>query len=162
MESSFRRRVDPPGDAFLSEAQNLIETTSQPTGSTRERSLAGPSRRTLRRPRHGGIFEALHRLDAHIDAAARAELARWIRDEYTSEFGDVPLGFVARCHLGPPFIDHRLDLFHSIVDHYAPGDVMPDPYNGARMLARTGGYEFVEVYASGDLRPVLADGSVVA
>jgi len=31
---------------------------------------------------------------------------------------------------------------------------MPEPFTRARMLARTGAYAFVEVYASGDLRPV--------
>lgn len=111
--------------------------------------------------RPADLLRGLRRIDAQLDPAARAELARWARERYETEFGDVPLGFVAQCYLGPPFVDHRLDLFHAIVEHYAPADVMPDPYAKARMLVRGGGYEFVEIYASGTIRAVRADGSVV-
>ncbi|GAB7046454.1 hypothetical protein [Catenuloplanes indicus] len=120
------------------------------------------STRAGRARRHAGIFEAVHRLDAGLDATARAEIARWVRDEYEKEFGDVPLGFFAQCHLGPPYVDHRLDLWQSITDHYAPADFVPEPFVGARPLARSGAYDFIEVYASGELKPVLQDGSVVA
>ncbi|MGH4020779.1 MAG: hypothetical protein ACRDT0_16450 [Pseudonocardiaceae bacterium] len=125
------------------------------------RNTAPQALRDLRRPRHAGLFEAVHRLDAQLDRASREELASWIRDQYSVEYGDIPVGFVAICHLGPPYVDHRLDLVHSIVEHYGPGDSMPEPFAQARMLARTGAYEFVEVYASGQLVPVRADGSVV-
>jgi hypothetical protein len=148
MDFSQRRRVKTRRDTPL-------------LGASRDQHLL-PAQRASRAPRHAGIFEAVHRIDGQLDAAARAELGRWVRDEYEREFGDVPLGFVAQCHLGPPYVDHRLDLFNSILQHYAPADVMPDPFAKARMLVRTGAYDFVEVYASGDLRPVLADGSVVA
>ncbi len=102
------------------------------------------------------------RLDVEIDPAARAELAGWIRDEYERELGDVPLGFLAECFLGPPFVDHILNLVHAITEHFGPADAMPEPFAAGRMLVRSGAYAFVEVYASGELRPVLADGSVVA
>lgn len=148
MDFSQRRRVDTSRDS------------SSVLGS-RSGNLARPPRHAIRAPRHAGIFEAIHRIDAHLDDAVRAELAHWIRNEYENEFGDVPLGFVARCHLGPPFVDHRLDLMHSILDHYAPSDPMPQPYAQARTLVRTGAYAFIEIYASGQFRPVLADGSVV-
>jgi hypothetical protein len=101
-------------------------------------------------------------LDTRLGAADRAELAKWIRDQYETEYGDIPLGLVAVCHLGPPYVDHRMDLFQSILEHYAPADVMPDPFAAARMLVRTGAYAFVEVYASGKVSPVRDDGSVVA
>lgn len=104
----------------------------------------------------------MHRIDAGLDQASCRELARWIGDRYHVDHGAVPVGFVARCHLGPPYVDHRLDLCHSIVEHYAPRDVMPEPFAAARMLARTGAYAFIEVYANGELRPVRDDGSVVA
>jgi hypothetical protein len=125
-------------------------------------SVSAQPMRDRRKPRHTSLFHAVRRLDAQIDTAARAELSRWVRDQYESEFGDVPLGFVARCYLGPPYVDHRLDLFQSIVDHYAPADAMPEPFAQARMLARTGAYEFIEVYASGQLCPVRADGTAVS
>lgn len=113
------------------------------------------------RPRHAGIFEALHRLDMEISQVEREELIRWLREEYHEELADLLLGFVAVCRLGPPYVDHRLDLVGSIVDHFAPADVMPEPWARARMLVRSGGYAFVEVYGSGMLRPVLPDGTVV-
>ncbi|MEU8316214.1 hypothetical protein [Micromonospora sp. NPDC048887] len=147
MESAHRRRVEAPLNAKL-----------DVTGLGRQRQATS---RDTRKRRHAGLFEAVRRLDGHLDAGARAELAKWVRDEYEREFGDVPLGFVATCYLGPPYVDHRLDLFHSIVEHYAPGDVMPEPFAQARMLARTGAYAYIEVYAGGTLHPVLPDGSVV-
>lgn len=122
---------------------------------------SGPAQQQLRKPRHAGLLEAAHRCDAGLDAATRAQLAGWIRAEYEREFGDVPLGLFSLCHLGPPYVDHRLDLWQSIVEHYAPADPVPEPFAQARVLVRSGAYEFVEVYASGELRPVLADGSVV-
>lgn len=146
------------------ERRRRVESRFDPRPATREkdqqlfRSATGQARKA----RHAGIFEAVRRLDAGLDAASRAQLAEWIRGEYESEFGDVPLGMLAVCYLGPPFVDHRLDLWQSIVEHYAPADPVPDPFGRARMLVRSGAYEFVEVYASGEIKPVLKDGSVVS
>lgn len=128
---------------------------------------AGPTERQVprqpgtRRSRGRELLAAVHRLDAVLDEAARAELARWAREHYRAELDDMPVGLVAQCFLGPPFVDHRMDLLHEILDHYAPADVMPDPFGQARMLVRTGAYAFVEVYASGALVPVRDDGSTV-
>ncbi len=147
MDFSQRRRVD---------ARQRPTTATQP-------SVEHPvprSRQTHAR-RHAGIFEAIHRLDARLDASSREELARWIADQYADDFGGVPVGFVALCHLGPPYVDHRLDMQYSIVEHYSAAQEMPEPFAQARMLVRTGAYAFVEVFANGELRPVLADGSVV-
>jgi hypothetical protein len=149
MEFSQRRRVESHLESGLGTAKN-------------NEKLLRPPQRNTRAPRHAGIFEAVHRIDAGLDTATRAELAKWIRDEYEREFCDVPLGLFAPCHLGPPYVDHRLDLWQSILEHYGPADAVPEPYARARMLVRTGAYDFIEVYASGELRPVLTDGSVVA
>ena len=116
----------------------------------------------LVKPRHSGLFEAVHRLDTQLDAATRRQLVDWITDQYATDYGDVPLGFLARCYLGPPYVDHRLDLVRSIVEHFQPVDAVPEPFNGARMLARLSSYEYVEVYASGTLVPVRVDGGVEA
>jgi hypothetical protein len=104
---------------------------------------------------------AVHRLDATVDQATRDELARWIQGEYLNEIGDMPLGFVAPCGLGPPYVDHILDLGHTIVNHYASADPMPEPFEQARMLVRSGAYAYAEVYLTGTVVPVLADGSPV-
>jgi len=145
MDIFERRRTDP----------NQL----QPDARTQ---VAAPLSGNLRRPRHAGIFQAVHALDTQLDEAQRAELARWVRDAYQADYGDVPLGFVAPCYLGPPYVDHRLDLSQSIVEHYTPADPMPEPFTRARMLARTRAYAFVEVYASGDVLPVRDDGGVVS
>ena len=71
------------------------------------------------------------------------------------------MGFVAKCYLGPPYVDHRMDLLHDILDHYSVVQSMPEPFEGARMLARSGTYAYIEVYGSGLLVPVLEDGTVV-
>jgi hypothetical protein len=117
--------------------------------------------RDARKPRHAGIFEAIHRLDGKLDESSRNELSDWIRAEYEREFSDFPLGLVAVCFLGPPYVDHRMDLLRSILDHFSAADRMPEPFEQARMLARVGAYEFIEVYATGRLVPVRPDGTAV-
>ncbi|MFI8425891.1 hypothetical protein [Streptomyces sp. NPDC085479] len=114
----------------------------------------------LARPRHAGIFEALHRLDAGLAPDALRELTEWLREEYRSAYTDFPVGWIAVCGLGPPYVDHRLDLTMAILQHYTPAEVVPEPYARARMIVRTGAYPLVEVYASGALVPVRPDGVV--
>jgi hypothetical protein len=149
MEFARRRRVETQFDSSL-------------TASSSQQGLLRPAHRNARKPRHAGLFEAVHRLDASLDPAMRAELGKWIRDEYEREYGDVPLGLFAQCHLGPPYVDHRLDLWQSIVEHYSRADAVPSQFEEARSLVRTGAYDYAEVYASGLTVPVLKDGSVVA
>jgi hypothetical protein len=146
----------------FSQRRRVESHTGMNAGQRRDAAVSGTSAANLRKPRHAGIFQAVQKLDTELDQAARAELARWVRSEYESVLGDFPLGFVARCYLGPPYVDHILDLFHSIQQHFAPGDPMPDPFSQARMLVRTGAYAFVEIYASGTIIPVMSDGSAVA
>lgn len=155
MDSSFRRRVEFPGNS--SNLSGYTERDQSQSSSAAQRPLV----RDVRRRRSMALLDAVHRLDAEISPAAREDLARWIREAYHSELGDIPLGFVAQCHLGPPYVDHILDLFQNIVEHYAPADRMPDPYAQARMLVRSGAYAYVEIFGSGEIRPVLPDGTVV-
>ena len=140
------------------QSRRVFQDTS--ASAQRQANTAGTVR-NLRKPRSAEVVAAVHRLDATIDQSARDELARWIRNEYFNEIGDLPLGFVAECGLGPPYVDHILDLGHTIVDHYASADPMPEPFAAARMLARSGAYAYVEVYLSGTVVPVLANGSPV-
>lgn len=150
MEFAQRRRVEPQLDAG-----------AEASSASNAQGLR-PAHRTARKPRHAGIFEAVHRIDASLDPAMRAELGKWIRDEYEREYGDIPLGLFARCHLGPPYVDHRLDLWQSIIEHFTRADTVPPQFGEARTLVRTAAYAYVEVYASGLTIPVLPDGSVVA
>lgn len=129
--------------------------------TARASGTAGPQQRELYRARARPLLDALTRLDAGLDEEARRQLAEWIRDEYQGAYADAPLGLVARCHLGPPYIDHVLNLFHVILRHFSPAEPMPEPFAQARMLARSGGYAYVEVYDGGLILPVLADGTVI-
>ena len=145
-------RLNSPGYAT---GQTSGQQSEQASGYAPQRS------RDAGRARHSGLFEAVRRLDARLDATARRELSEWIRSQYHRAYGNIPLGMVAVCYLGPPYVDHRLDLFGSILDHFPAADPMPEPFQQARMLARVGAYEFVEVYTDGRLVPVRPDGTAV-
>lgn len=123
---------------------------------------AGRVRAGLYRPRSTELLDAMRRrIDAGLDDQACRALADWVREQYTASYGEVPLGFVSICHLGPPYVDHILNVFGVITRHFAPAEPMPEPFSGARMLARSGGYAFVEVFSDGLILPVLEDGTVV-
>jgi len=72
---------------------------------------------------------------------------------------DLPLGIVARCHLGHPYEVHTLDCALDIVEHYKIGQALPGGMERARTLARHPSYVFVEVYLR-QVRAVSADGTV--
>ncbi|MCT4355568.1 hypothetical protein M5362_20740 [Streptomyces sp. Je 1-79] len=137
--------------------------TTGPAGPVARPGTAsgGQAARELYERRSDGLRGAVARLDAGLDESARGQLADWAREEYAGSHGAVPLGFVARCYLGPPYVDHILNLFHVIVQHFSPGEAMPEPFAKARMLARSDGYAYIEIYDNGLILPVLADGTVV-
>ena len=127
---------------------------------TLQRPPSALERRRRREPRPGELLQAVRNLDLTQDAAYRAELTEWIDNAYTERMGGVLLGLFARCHLGPPYVDHRLTVVGHILEHYRPTDIVPPPFDAARTLAQSPVYEYVEVYSDGDIIPVLADGSV--
>lgn len=127
---------------------------------TLQRPPSALERRRRREPRPGELLQAVRNLDLTQDAAYRAELTEWIDNAYTERMGGVLLGLFARCHLGPPYVDHRLTVVGRILEHYRPTDIVPPPFDAARTLAQSPVYEYVEVYSDGDIIPVLADGSV--
>ncbi|MGW4427499.1 hypothetical protein [Streptomyces tendae] len=164
-----RRIVQPGGTARTPSTSSdaLRRTDRGPTAGAAPRRTVGapgpaaPLRRERLAPRPQGLRDAVGRLDAGLDEHGRGQLAQWIGEEYRANYGEVPLGFFARCYLGPPYVDHQLNLFQVIIRHFAPSDPVPEPFSGARMLVRSGGYAFVEVYSGGLLLPVLDDGTVV-
>lgn len=127
---------------------------------TLQRPPSALEQRRRREPRPGELLQAVRNLDLTQDAAYRAELTEWIDNAYTERMGGVLLGLFARCHLGPPYVDHRLTVVGHILEHYRPTDIVPPPFDAARTLAQSPVYEYVEVYSDGDIIPVLADGSV--
>ena len=171
MEFQQHRRVEPigrgptgppfgsaPTERSRGSGHRQVDPASRQQGAGRQDRLL---RQQQRRPRHDDLRQAVHRLDVGLDEQARRQLAGWVSEQYAVEYGDIPLGFLAVCYLGPPYVDHRLDLIHVIVEHFGPSDPVPAPFDGARMMVRSGGYAFVEVYASGELVPILSDGTPV-
>ncbi len=121
-------------------------------GAQRASAPANPApgvvRRELYTPRSRKLLDAVGRLDAGLDEQACRSLAEWLREQYTTAYGSVPLGYVARCYLGPPYVDHQLSLLGVIVRHFS-----------ACLLYTC--YACVEVYDDGLILPVLDDGTVV-
>ena len=96
-------------------------------------------------PRSHEVMQAVRNLDMTQDAAYRANLISWIEQAYIDRMGGLLVGLFARCHLGEPYIDHRMTV--------------PDLYREARALARSPVYAYIEVYGDGELVPVLEDGT---
>jgi hypothetical protein len=161
----FRQRPEKAAESSkpLFDSATFKESFGRDPQRSRRRSSTGPLLNPVRRPRSPALIAAVRRLDVTVDEMAAKELAGWIRDEYHREFGadDVPLGFVAVCYLGPPRVEHRLDLTHTIVGHFSAAQAMPEPFQGCRMLVRSGIYEYVEVYLSGQVIPIHADGTPI-
>ncbi|MFF7387876.1 hypothetical protein ACFZAE_05350 [Streptomyces scabiei] len=146
-----RRVVVPPGTSVAHSGARI--TAPSTTGPAASRQLFA-----TRTPE---LLGRLRRLDAAVDDASVRDIASWLHEQYVSRGAPVPVGFVAPCLLGSPYVDHRLGLDGRILGHCAAHDEMPPPFDAARMLARSGAYAFVEVYADGLVLPVLPDGSVV-
>lgn len=108
------------------------------------------------------VMQTMTVVDAQVDQVAKVELMQWIRDEYAQTYGGMIIGTFARCYLGPPYVDHKLDLLGSILEHYGPNDDPGQPYSNARGLVRSGAYAFVEIYSDGQIVPILPDGTAVS
>ncbi|ULR48855.1 hypothetical protein [Streptomyces deccanensis] len=146
-----RRVVVPPGASVAHGAARTVAPYTPGPAATRE----------LFATRTSELLGRLRRLDAAVDDASVRDIADWLHEQYVGRGAPVPVGFVAACLLGSPYVDHRLGLDGRIQEHCAAHDVMPPPFDAARMLARSGAYAFIEVYADGLVLPVLPDGSVV-
>lgn len=144
--------------------QNTGSTSAQRPAQTSNTRTAAQrlAIRELRRPRSAALLEAIGRMDAGLDEQACRALAEQVGAQYAKEYGGgVPIGLLATCYLGAPYVDHRLNLIELIVEHYTPTSAVPDPYASARPLVRSGAYAYVEVYSDGLVVPVLRDGSAV-
>ncbi|MFI6652856.1 hypothetical protein ACIBI8_35285 [Streptomyces sp. NPDC050529] len=146
------------------ERRRRLDTVGAPDGLNAMSGGPEPSHATAHGrylPRSRALRDAMVALDSGIDEAQARHVIDGICREYESVHGGLPLGFLARCHLGPPFVDHQLALDHTIVRHFAPADTLPQPFAAARMLARSGRYAYIEVYSDGLAIPVLTDGTCV-
>lgn len=113
--------------------------------------------------RSAAYMSAFAQLDAGghlLDDKTKAAIRAAIRAEFPEVSAvDLPLGIVARCHLGHPYEVHTLDCALDIVEHYKIGQALPGGMERARTLARHPSYVFVEVYLR-QVRAVSADGTV--
>ncbi len=149
---------------FVERPRRIVSNDSPtaPLLGGRRASTAGSGLRTGRQQaRHDGLLSAVTRLDVTTDPQALRELADWISEQYTTGYDLEPLGFLAPCMLGHPYVDHRLSLEHLVLDHFAGSEPVPAPFAGARTLVRSGAYAYIEVFEGGLLLPVLPDGTVV-
>jgi hypothetical protein len=113
------------------------------------------------KPRSAELVTAVAKLDTTVDVSARQAIMDWIRQEYDARQGGALIGLFAKCYLGPPFVDHKLSLLQTILEHFAPNDDPGHPYNQARGLVRSGAYAYIEVYSDGAVVPVRPDGTSV-
>lgn len=106
----------------------------------------------LRQKRSAQYVEAMTRLDAgaHTQGAqASHDLQAAIRQELPDVSVDaLPLGIVAKCHLGPPYEVHTLDCTGGIIHHFKTGEALPQLMERARSLAQHPSYAFIEVYST--------------
>lgn len=119
--------------------------------------------RVLNRKRSSDYTDAITRLDAggHVHnqhkVDAILEIIRAEMPEIEVDMG--PVGIVSICYLGAPYEVHTLDVTGRIIEHYETFRRMPPLLERARVLAKSGNYAFIEVYANA-LRAVRADGTV--
>lgn len=109
----------------------------------------------LRQKRSAGYIEAMTRLDAgtHLHGAhaaqATQDLLALLRQELPEVAIDaLPMGIVAKCHLGVPYEVHTLTCAGSIIQHFKAGEPLPQQLERARSLAQHPAYAFIEVYPS--------------
>lgn len=104
---------------------------------------------------------AIGKLDTSLDPRANAEIMNLIRNDFDARQGGALIGLFARCYLGPPYIDHKLDIYGNICQHYVASETVEFPYHHARALVRSDAYAFVELYSDGSIVPVRDDGEPV-
>jgi hypothetical protein len=147
------RRLDGAGPAAAPRQGHGQDLTAPPAPGVTGRSRYLPrSRRTL---------DTVTALDTGVSDDEITHHIEEIRRMYACDHDGAPTGFLARCRLGPPYVDHRLDLTHAVVAHFTAADTVPDPFAAARMLARSKSYAYIEIYSDGMIVPVLRDGTVV-
>lgn len=123
-------------------------------------SLPGHVVRARRMPRSRDVIQAVLDIDVATDPMTRKQLTDWLKETYDLRGGGQLIGLFAKCHLGHPYVDHRLALVGEILDHYAPSDTVPEPYAKARAFARNDAYLYIEIYADGAVIPVRPNGEI--
>ena len=113
--------------------------------------------RKLRRPQE--LLDAIAGLDTVQDEAVRAQILDWIQQSYEDRGGGIMIGLFGRCYLGHPYVDHRMSLDGSILEHFKGDESVPPAFEQCRALARSNAYAYIEVYADGQVVPIRIDGT---
>lgn len=121
--------------------------------------LTQAERMARKAKRSTDVIEALRRLDTAPTQQARQEILDWLQQVYQSRGGGPLVGLFGHCYLGAPYVDHAFELTGQIREHYTAADTVPAIYTGARTLAMSTAYAFIEIYADGQVIPVRPDGS---
>ncbi|MFT4299741.1 MAG: hypothetical protein QM597_08925 [Aeromicrobium sp.] len=108
------------------------------------------------------IIQAVAAIDVAPDPQTAQAILDWLRSEYEKRQGGTLVGLFARCYLGPPYLDHRLDVLGDrILEHFKEHETPPPPFTSARPFARSDAYAFVEVYDDGAIVPVRHNGDPI-
>jgi len=129
--------------------------------SSSKAKQAPPSQMTLRARklrRSADLVRAITGIDAQSSQVEMVRWLQWISENYEVSDCGLLLGLFSHCYLGDPYIDHRLDLSLSVIEHYTAADSVPDGFEVARPLARNENYAYIEVYTDGSVIPVYFDG----
>lgn len=150
------RRIIQPRDAGLVRAPHGPSTKVSASADVDRLTLSNRLKR-----RSSELIAAIGQLDSSVDTSARAAIMTWIQEEYDARQGGMLIGLFAKCYLGHPYVDHKLSLARTILEHYSLAQDPGYPYNKARGLAWSGAYAFIEIYSDGAIIPVRTDGTSV-
>ncbi len=115
--------------------------------------------RSRRRIRPPDLLDAVRAIDTTVDSAGQQALINYLHQQYEAMQVGMLIGLFSHCYLGQPYVDHRVDLAGSILEHYTATDHLPPQFDSARPLARTNAYLYIEVYQDGHVIPVRHDGT---
>lgn len=148
---------------LVSKTMNTENSLSGINTQDKFRSKSPNTEAMFRKKRSPGYMEAMRQLDLHGSQLSKDkldELVSIIKNEFPDvSMSDELLGIVSKCYLGGTYDVHTLDIMGNIVIHYNFLDPLPVMLEKARKLAKSGQYDFIEVYMD-CIRAVSADGSV--
>lgn len=105
------------------------------------------------------LVAAVRNLDLTSDETYKDQLTAWLNEVYREMMVGQVIALFSKCYLGSPYVDHQLDVIGDIVEHYQAGQSLPAHFAGARVLARSDSYAYIEIYSDGQIIPIREDGT---
>ncbi len=131
-------------------ASQRIQSATTPT------LFEAENRKLTRDPQ---LIAAVRNLDLTSDETYKHQLTAWLNEVYKEMMVGQLVALFSKCYLGSPYVDHQLDLLGNIVEHYQAGQSLPAHFAGARGLARSDSYAYIEIYSDGQIIPIREDGT---